>query len=53
MHDRIRGRGQHYPNFLLIRTVRNFHLAKGVRITEVGLYDHALLITYIRGVCLL
>ena len=38
MHDRSSGCGQRYPNFLLIRTVPNFPLAKGVRIIEVGLY---------------
>ena len=32
------GRDHRYPNFLLIRMVRNFTLAKGVRIIEVGLY---------------
>ena len=31
------GRGHRYPNSLLIRTVRDFPLAKGVRIIEVGL----------------
>ena len=31
------GRGQCYPNFLLIRMVQNFPLGKGVRIVEVGL----------------
>ena len=38
MHEQSSGCGQRYPNFLLIRTVPNFSLAKGVRIIEVGLY---------------
>ena len=33
------GPGQHYPNFLFIRMVWNFPLAKGVQIIEVGLYS--------------
>ena len=33
------GRGKRYPNFLLTQTVRNFPLAKGVQIIEVGLYS--------------
>ena len=32
------GRGHRYLNSLLIRTVQDFPLAKGVRIIEVGLY---------------
>ena len=43
MHDRFRGCGLGMVNVirtpqLLIRTVRDFPLAKGVRIIEVGLY---------------
>ena len=38
IHDRFRGCGQCYPSSLLIRTVRDFPLSKGVRIIEVGLY---------------
>ena len=34
------GHGQRYPNSLPIRTVRDFPLAKGVRIIEVGLYTY-------------
>jgi hypothetical protein len=45
MHDRIRGRGQRYLNFLLIQTVRNFPLAKGVRIIEVRLYRYHFKVT--------
>ena len=33
-----RGRGHRHPNSLLIRTVQDFPLVKGVRIIEVGLY---------------
>ena len=46
MHDRFHGCGQHYPNSLRIQMVRDFPLAKGVRIIEVGLYKQMCIDVY-------